>query len=194
VREATLLRGRLQADDRLLLITEGNEAAGGAAAGLAAGARRGAAESGGGGGGRAPPQAADLGVVHLRLPAQYLAANWPLSHAALSADGMDIAVSGRHGLALYSRRSARWRLFGDVSQEREIAVHVRPETAPLAPRVMTVLSTGVDSRIGQADGLGLKWLQQLAKRASHRNIMMLCSLKLCPADLNNLKHANGMVD
>lgn len=124
-----LLCGWLQADDRLLLITEGNEAAGGAAAGLAAGARRGAAESGGGG--RAPPQAADLGVVHLRLPAQYLAANWPLSHAALSADGMDIAVSGRHGLALYSRRSARWRLFGDVSQEREIAVHVRPKTAPL---------------------------------------------------------------
>ena len=74
----------------------------------------------------AAPHAADLGVVHLQLPAPYLAANWPLSHAALSADGMDIAVAGRHGLALYSRRSARWRLFGDVSQEREIAVHVAP--------------------------------------------------------------------
>ena len=70
------------------------------------------------------PQSADLRVIHLRLPAPYLAANWPLSHAALSSDGMDIAVAGRYGLALYSRRTARWRLFGDVSQERDIAVHV----------------------------------------------------------------------
>lgn len=74
--------------------------------------------------GSAAPQSADLRVIHLRLPAPYLTANWPLSHAALSSDGMDIAVAGRYGLALYSRRSARWRLFGDVSQEREIAVHV----------------------------------------------------------------------
>ena len=44
--------------------------------------------------------------------------------AALSADGMDIAAAGRRGLALYSRRSGRWRLFGDVSQERDLAVHV----------------------------------------------------------------------
>jgi len=57
-------------------------------------------------------------------PAQaaYAAANWPLAHAALSADGADVAVAGARGLALYSRRSARWRLFGDVSQERELAV------------------------------------------------------------------------
>ena len=37
---------------------------------------------------------------------------------------MDIAVAGSRGLALYSRRSARWRLFGDISQERELAVQV----------------------------------------------------------------------
>jgi len=57
-------------------------------------------------------------------PAQaaYAAANWPLAHAALSADGADVAVAGARGLALYSRRSGRWRLFGDVSQERELAV------------------------------------------------------------------------
>ena len=42
---------------------------------------------------------------------------------------MDIAVAGRHGLALYSRRSARWRLFGDVSQEREITVHVSHQSS-----------------------------------------------------------------
>ena len=42
--------------------------------------------------------------------------NFPLRHAALSPDGDDVAVAGSRGLALYSRRSARWRLFGDVSQ------------------------------------------------------------------------------
>ena len=57
-------------------------------------------------------------------PHQYIAANWPLQHAALSSDGVDIAVAGRRGLALFSRRSARWRLFGDVSQEKGLAVHV----------------------------------------------------------------------
>lgn len=61
----------------------------------------------------------------LFVQAAYAAANWPLSHAALSADGADVAVAGTRGLAVYSRRSARWRLFGDVSQEREIAVQAR---------------------------------------------------------------------
>ena len=42
--------------------------------------------------------------------------NFPLRHAALSPDGDDVAVAGSRGLALYSRRRARWRLFGDVSQ------------------------------------------------------------------------------
>lgn len=63
-------------------------------------------------------------VQHLRPPAAYLAANWPLRHAALSADGADVAVAGTRGLALYSRRSAHWRLFGNVSQERSLAVQV----------------------------------------------------------------------
>jgi hypothetical protein len=63
-------------------------------------------------------------VHHLRPPAAYLAANWPLRHAALSADGGDLAVAGRRGLALFARRSARWRLFGDISQERSLAVQV----------------------------------------------------------------------
>ena len=49
-------------------------------------------------------------------PDRYMLTNFPLRHAALSADGDDVAVAGSRGLALYSRRSARWRLFGDVSQ------------------------------------------------------------------------------
>lgn len=66
----------------------------------------------------------DLTVHHLKPPSSYIAANWPLQNAALSPDGVDVAVAGRRGLALYSRRSSRWRLFGDVSHEKELAVHV----------------------------------------------------------------------
>ena len=54
-----------------------------------------------------------------------MSANYPLRHTALSADGDDVAVAGTRGLALYSRRTGHWRLFGDVSQERQIEVHVR---------------------------------------------------------------------
>lgn len=65
-----------------------------------------------------------LGVQHIRVPQQYIAARYPVTHASISPDGMDIAVAGTRGLGLYSRRSSRWRLFGDVSQEREIMVQV----------------------------------------------------------------------
>lgn len=65
-----------------------------------------------------------LAVQHVRLPQQYISARYPLLHAAISQDGMDIAVAGTRGLGLYSRRSSRWRLFGDISQEREIMVQV----------------------------------------------------------------------
>ena len=63
-----------------------------------------------------------LAVQHIRLPQQYISPRYPLLHAAMSQDGMDIAVAGTRGLGLYSRRSSRWRLFGDISQEREILV------------------------------------------------------------------------
>ncbi|KAL0029799.1 hypothetical protein WJX77_000735 [Trebouxia sp. C0004] len=99
----------LQADDRLLVVSE---AAGGSPSSLFG------------------PETADpqqqagprLGVQHICIPQQYIAARYPLTHASISPDGMDIAVAGTRGLGLYSRRSSRWRLFGDVSQEREIMV------------------------------------------------------------------------
>lgn len=43
-------------------------------------------------------------------------------HAAISQDRQDIAVAGTRGLAVYSRRARRWRLFGDATQERSIQV------------------------------------------------------------------------
>lgn len=98
----------LQAHDRMLVIAEsvqasGAWAGGGGGAGAAGGGKgRGnvvamGAEAEGGGLG------SDLLVSHVVLPYQYISANWPVMHAAVSSSGMDIAVAGRHGLALYSR-------------------------------------------------------------------------------------------
>ncbi|KAF5828401.1 hypothetical protein DUNSADRAFT_17671 [Dunaliella salina] len=63
----------------------------------------------------------DLLTSHMMLPQQYIASNWPVVHVAVSSSGIDMAVAGQRGLALYSRLTDRWRLFGDVSQERRIS-------------------------------------------------------------------------
>lgn len=113
----------LQADDRLLLIVE-----------EAGAAREEGAEPG-------------LIVQHLLVPLHYIACNYPLVKAAVSADGMDVAVAGTHGVALYSRRSQRWRVFGDISQERQIRV----QALVWLPRVIVVCAH-VDGVAGGGGG------------------------------------------
>ncbi|KAI8463229.1 MAG: hypothetical protein J3K34DRAFT_462531 [Monoraphidium minutum] len=112
-----------QGADRILLITDtaplaGRALASGAAAFGPAGAGGDSAAAAAAAAGGA---ANDLSVLHVPLPAGYAAANWPLVHAAASADGGDVAVSGRRGLAVFSVAAGRWRLFGDVSHERRVA-------------------------------------------------------------------------
>lgn len=58
----------MQADDRLLMVTDGNDALSPALPNPSA---RAAGQA------TSLPQSADLRVIHLRLPAPYLAANWP---------------------------------------------------------------------------------------------------------------------
>ncbi|GAX78137.1 hypothetical protein CEUSTIGMA_g5579.t1 [Chlamydomonas eustigma] len=65
-------------------------------------------------------QGADLTVSHIPVPLSYIGPNWPLLHTSVSTNGLHIAVAGLRGLALYSRAANKWRLFGDVSQERKI--------------------------------------------------------------------------
>lgn len=106
-----------QAHDRLLLIREAGDAAnahaGAAPWAILSDPNNDAAANGG--------SSSDLTLTHVPLPAAYIAANWPLAHVAVAAGGTDIAVAGRHGVALYSRTAERWRLFGDVSQEKAVS-------------------------------------------------------------------------
>ena len=62
-----------------------------------------------------------FGWRELAVPSKYLAENWPIRHVSASADGTQLAVSGACGLTLLDLRTKRWRVFGDVSQERELS-------------------------------------------------------------------------
>eukprot|EP00884_Botryococcus_braunii_P016462 jgi/Botrbrau1/349/Bobra.110_2s0008.1 len=118
----------LQAEDRVLLVTDRGEPA-------RDGFRRMNGEGfiGGNNGG--------LTLHHLKPPPAYVAANWPLVHVAVSPDASDIAVAGLRGICLYSRRSGRWRMFGDISQERDISV----KALSWLPRIVVLCAT-VDGR------------------------------------------------
>ena len=60
-----------------------------------------------------------LSVHHAMLPHSYVAACWPVRTVSVAAGALDIAVAGRRGFVLHDRRSGRWRVFGDVRQERQ---------------------------------------------------------------------------
>jgi len=59
---------------------------------------------------------------HLQIPPTYISDNWPVRCVAVSLDGVHVAVAGRRGVALFNDRTRRWRVFGDVTQERSFDV------------------------------------------------------------------------
>ena len=66
----------------------------------------------------------NVGVQHLRPPSAYMAANWPLKVASVSRDGLDIAVAGQRGLALYSRRcAARFVAYHPAGQQAVVVAN-----------------------------------------------------------------------
>lgn len=58
---------------------------------------------------------------------QYMTRNWPLRLAVQSPTGEFILTVGKKGVALYSFRLGRWRLFGNVAHERSL----RTESLPI---------------------------------------------------------------
>eukprot|EP00737_Agarophyton_chilense_P002030 gb/GEZJ01002296.1/.p1 GENE.gb/GEZJ01002296.1/~~gb/GEZJ01002296.1/.p1 ORF type:complete len:1341 (-),score=192.27 gb/GEZJ01002296.1/:5639-9310(-) len=57
---------------------------------------------------------------HLIIPNDYLWRNWPPSCIAVNADTTYVAVAGEHGVALCHIKLQRWRVFGDLEQDRRI--------------------------------------------------------------------------
>ncbi|XP_038068678.1 guanine nucleotide exchange factor subunit RIC1-like [Patiria miniata] len=58
----------------------------------------------------------------LSLPYSYMASNWPLRYAAVDRSGHCVAIAGRFGLAHCTLFAKRWKLFGNITQERDMSV------------------------------------------------------------------------
>lgn len=62
----------------------------------------------------------ELRLQHLVIPQAYIGVNWPILHVASNDDGSHLAIAGQRGVILYNLRSKKWRMFGDVAQERAV--------------------------------------------------------------------------
>jgi hypothetical protein len=63
--------------------------------------------------------------MYVLVPQSYLENSWPLRQVSVATGALDIAVAGSRGFVVYDRRSGKWRLFGDVGQERAfVAQHL----------------------------------------------------------------------
>lgn len=54
------------------------------------------------------------------MPVAYMNSSRAVQHVCVSTSGDHVAVAGLHGLALYNVKTHKWRLFGDVNQERSV--------------------------------------------------------------------------
>ncbi|GAA5849964.1 hypothetical protein JCM9279_002475, partial [Rhodotorula babjevae] len=59
---------------------------------------------------------------HIKIPAAYIASQYPLRYAVISSDARLIAVAGRRGLTHYNALSGRWRLFEEERDEEALRV------------------------------------------------------------------------
>ncbi|RXG70887.1 RAB6A-GEF complex partner protein 1 [Armadillidium vulgare] len=56
------------------------------------------------------------------IPYSYTAANWPIRYTCIDDEGEYIGVAGRNGVAHYSLKKRKWRLFGNENQEEDLVV------------------------------------------------------------------------
>lgn len=62
----------------------------------------------------------DVRSHHLVITHSYILDNWPIVHVAGNEDGSYLAIAGRQGLILHDVQMKKWRVFGDVLQERQV--------------------------------------------------------------------------
>ena len=68
----------------------------------------------------------ELGIVHVRVPQQYIESSYPVRLSSLNFAGTDALVAGKHGFCVYHIAQNRWRLFGDITQEKQLnVVHIK---------------------------------------------------------------------
>ncbi|XP_024394918.1 uncharacterized protein [Physcomitrium patens] len=57
---------------------------------------------------------------HLIIPQPYIWDNWPVVHVSGNEDGSYLAIAGGKGLLLHDLQMKKFRVFGDVLQERQV--------------------------------------------------------------------------
>ncbi|XP_076812515.1 guanine nucleotide exchange factor subunit RIC1-like isoform X1 [Clavelina lepadiformis] len=58
----------------------------------------------------------------IQFPVNYLPSNWPIRFASVDESGCYLAIAGNNGLAHYNLISRKWKVFGNVSQEKDTVV------------------------------------------------------------------------
>lgn len=58
----------------------------------------------------------------ISVPSAYSGTNWPIRYSAIDANGSNIAIAGRSGVAHYSLQTRKWKLFGNETQEKDFIV------------------------------------------------------------------------
>ncbi|KAJ3395056.1 hypothetical protein HDU92_006256, partial [Lobulomyces angularis] len=58
----------------------------------------------------------------IQIPVMYLGENWPIRHCSVNSTGHFAAIAGKRGLAHYSAKTNKWKLFGNEHQEQTFFV------------------------------------------------------------------------
>ncbi|XP_078485416.1 guanine nucleotide exchange factor subunit RIC1 isoform X1 [Ciona intestinalis] len=58
----------------------------------------------------------------VQFPINYLPSNWPIRFTAVDESGCCLAIAGNYGLAHYTIVSRKWKVFGNVMQEKDMVV------------------------------------------------------------------------
>nr|CAB3258799.1 protein RIC1 homolog [Phallusia mammillata] len=58
----------------------------------------------------------------IQFPLNYLPSNWPIRFAAVDETGCFLAIAGNFGLAHYTVTSRKWKVFGNIMQEKDMVV------------------------------------------------------------------------
>ncbi|XP_072114089.1 guanine nucleotide exchange factor subunit RIC1 isoform X3 [Mobula birostris] len=58
----------------------------------------------------------------VQIHSTYLESNWPIKFTAIDRLGQCVAVAGKYGIAHYALFTRKWKLFGNITQEQNMAV------------------------------------------------------------------------
>ena len=122
-----------------------------------------------------------LNIEHVCVPQQYLDSAYPIRVASLNTTQEDVVVAGVHGLAVYNIPRAKWRLIGDLSQDKSLVVrHLGWVHSEVVVACTEVRGTGKGKN---ASAFGTKGVKLLFLPKGHLDASSLLGAHDLPAEL-----------